>query len=318
MSHIERDDRTPRASRALVIAIAWTAGCVQASAPPVAPASSPPTTSSADAETVRAAIARLDAASAAWEATCTRPGPHGLCITIVAPDTAADRCGARLLGRVDVLERSASEARKARTDLSNAIADTAGLADPEDRDLAQALHDARGRAAVRLADADLEAYLAVHVPAKLEFYVEDWKKDAPDPEHRKDYAQQRDRADDSMARFKSFYETKNELGSALIKAYAEVKHARSPSWTAEAALRTSWLSVHFSDELRSAPVSKSLRTPEMRDAYCEALDDQARGPERLARDAAMYCVERSKEQGVTSEATTACQELLARLPAADR
>ena len=272
---------------------------------------------SADPEAVREAIATLEAASTAWDATCDRPGPHGLCIAIASASAGGDRCGERRLGRIDVNARKRAKAASAREALDAALQDTADLGTPEDPDLSEALRDARGRAMVQLADADLEAYLSVHVPTGLDFYVEEWKKDSTEPGDLEQYEAQLEKKNDSTARFVAFYEAKNERGAALIEAYADVKKSGSAAWVLEAALRTSWLSLHFSDELRSAPLPASLRTAEMRDAYCSALQDQAAGPDEIARAAASYCVQRSEEFRVATEATTACRDLLARLTAED-
>lgn len=270
----------------------------------------------ADPGEVREAIAGLHAASAAWDATCSRPGPHGLCVVVRPSSPGADRCGDRRLGEVDVSARATAAAQAAREALAAALADAAALGDPDDRDLAQALHDARGRAAVLHVDAELETYLALHAPEDLDFYVESWKKDSDEAMHRAQYDEQKAKVDDSMKRFKAFYEGKNELGASLIQTYAEVKASRSTTWVAQAALRTSWVGLHFADELRAAPLPPSLRTEEMRDAYCTALEDQALGPERIARDAARFCIDGSSDGDVAADAHAACRELLARLPAA--
>lgn len=296
-------DTTGRASTA-----GAPSGCAD---PERANASRPP----ADPEAAREAIARLSAASDAWDATCKRPGPHGLCIAVGPAEARGEPCGDRVLGRVDVRARSKA-AESAREELAAAIASTEALGAPEDPALAHALADARGRAVVQHADADLEAYLALAVPKNLDFYVEEWKKDSGDAEHEKEHSAQKAKVLDSMKRFKEFYEAKNELGSDLMAAYAETKRTGSAPWTTDAALRTAWLGLHFADELRGAPTPPSLKTAEMRDAYCTSLDDQARRLEDVARDAATYCVERSADFGIDTDATAACRDLLARLPLA--
>lgn len=284
-----------------------------ASSAPELPAEAP-APAPADPAVVREAIARLDAASSAWARSCKSPDASGLCVAVRRTAPVATHCAPRVFGDVTVRPR-ARAATQAHTDLERAVADTIALADPVDAALAAALHEARGRAIVALHDADLESYLALRMPAKLDFFVEEWKRDSGKATYERQYRQQVAKKNQSTEAFKLFFEAKTKRGAALLEGYAQTRDHGDPEWTARAALRTAWVSAHMADELVGTAVPESLRGDEMRAAYCEALGAQVQAPLNAARDAATHCVELTRVAALEGDTPNACRELLGRLSA---
>lgn len=259
-------------------------------------------------------IDTVDAAAVQWARSCKKPDGEGLCITRAAPKASAKRCTAPLLGRVTVHARNAKEAERAQAGFDRALRLAEHASEPTDDATRIAYRDAVVQARLGKADLELEQYLSITMPTQLDFFVEEWKQDSGVRKLEKQYAQQVARKEASIKRFKEFFESKTELGRQLNDGYIAIKEARSEGWTLKVALRTAWVALDMADQMRTAPVPKSLAKPESRDAYCDALASQATAPLRQAREAAQYCVDRAAEAELAGPTVDACRDLLSALP----
>ncbi len=95
----------------------------------------------------------------------------------------------------------------------------------------------------------------------------------------------------SVERFSKFYDAKGEQGAALVKAYGVSRMAGDPGVILAWSLKTACVFRNFTDELRTAPLPKSLREPQLHDAYCNALQSQSAAPEKMAKQAIEYCLD---------------------------
>jgi hypothetical protein len=270
----------------------------------------------ADAGARDAVVERIDDALQRWQASCPKAGTYGLCVKFSAPAASAKarQCHAPRLGQVKVIARRKSAA-KAQADLAAALADGRKLTAPRGPAAAADFQAALGRAHLAITDADLEAYLKVTMPDDLDFFVEEWKKDSGNPKYQAQYEAQVRKRDASVKKFKAFFDTASEGGNELRKAHVEIKSFADAQLVLDASLRTALAAQHFADQLRTAPLPKSMSTDEMKDAYCGALEDQTEPVEQMAQMAALYCLERAKTTGLTGDTVTACQELYDRYPA---
>ena len=278
---------------------------------PAAAPEATPATGDADAS-----VAELEAALAAWDASCKKKGAHGLCVQMTPPATKArkGRCAPRRLGAITVRSRG-KRGDAAYKKLAAAVKKAEALPDPSDVADKAALQSALAEAKIALADRDLETYIAVTVPANLDFYVEEWKRDSGLPKWEAQYEIQVAKREASTKKFKAFFDEKTKLGGDLMKRYAKLKKYGDGEVVIEAALKTAWLSQNFADELVAAPIPKSIKKDEVKDAYCDALADQSKRPEKMAQDAATYCTDKASENKITGAAANACKELLDSYPA---
>ncbi len=275
------------------------------------PAETPAAAASADAT---ASIAEIDAALTAWDGSCKK-GAHGLCVQVTPPaaKAPAGRCAPRRLGAIDVRSRG-KRGEVAREKLAAAVAKAEALPDPSDAGDKAALAAALAQGKIALLDQDMEAFLALTMPTDLDFFVEEWKKDSGNPKWEAQYERQVAKKEASMKKFKAFFDAKTKLGTALTKDLAGLKKFGEGHVVIEAALKTAWLSQNMADELSAAPIPKSLAKAEVKEAYCDALEGQAEGPEKTAKDALVYCTNKALETKVTGDAVDACRDLLGRYP----
>ena len=300
--------RTTRSARRSWQSLASLSFCaIVVAAPSVSASDSGASTSR---EALEASIARLEQATQVWERSCHESDSTGLCVELVPVESSPSRCVSPRLGEVRVLSRKAKLADKAQRALDQAIDHAQSLAAPSDPALQDAHRAALERAQLARADGDLERYLALRMPADLDFIVEEWKRDSQDAKDRKEYERQVTRRDRSQAAFKRYFDDKTSQSAELLMAYARL---RGPA-AVEAAQRTAWVSLSFADQLESAAVPSAMKSAEQRAAYCSALADHAEAPHRVARDAATVCVEAADRLGVTNAATEACKVVLGVLP----
>lgn len=275
----------------------------------------PGATEPASAEEV---IDALDAAVAQWAGSCKKADAEGLCITRAAPKASPKRCAAPLLGTVTVHPRNAKQAKRAQEGLDRALRLAEHASEPTDDATRTAYREAVARARLAKADLELEEYLAITMPPKLEFFVEEWKQGSGMAKWEEQYERQVARKNDSIKRFKEYFERKTELGRRLIESYAAIEHGKPDHWKAKAALRTAWVSQDMADQLRTTTIPKSIAKAEVRDAYCEALESVSEAPQQQAREAAQHCVDRAAEVELTGPTVETCRDLLGKLSAGPR
>lgn len=286
----------------LLIALA-TMGPAHAADPPSTPQASP-----------QEVIDAVDAAAVRWARSCKKADAEGLCITRAVPNASAKRCTAPLLGTVTVHSRNAKEAERAQAGLDQALSLAQHASEPTDDATRLALREALARARLAKADLELERYLSITMPTRLDFFVEEWKQGSGVRKLEKQYEQQVARKKSSIKRFTEFFTNKAELSGQLNDHYVAIKEAYGADWTLKVALRTAWVALDMADQLRTAPVPKHLAKPEMRDAYCEALESHSAAPLRQAREAAQHCVDHAAKSKISGPTVDACRGLLAALP----
>ena len=132
------------------------------------------------------------------------------------------------------------------------------------------------RAELALIDAELEAYVAVPFPEKLDF----------DPNRPRV-------ADRSKKRFLDWVKRRSKIAETLNARYQKL--LTRPDWRPLTAARMATISLDFHDALSAAEIPKTVRTgpyaADATSAYCDALDDQAKPLEERAVAAFTYCLE---------------------------
>ena len=275
-----------------------------------------PTATSASGDATES-VADIEAALSAWDGSCKKKGAHGLCVQVTPPASKAPagRCAPRRLGAIDVRSRG-KRGQAAYKKLAAAVAKAEALPDPSDTDDKAALAAALAQGKIALLDHDMESFLALTMPADLDFFVEEWKKDSGVAKWQAQYERQVAKKEASVKKFKTFFDAKTKLGAELMKDFAALKKYDDGQVVIEAALKTAWLSQNMADELSAAPIPKSLDKAEVKEADCDALEDQAEAPQKMAKEALVYCTNKATEAKITGDAVDACNELLTRYPKA--
>nr|MCH9680307.1 hypothetical protein [Deltaproteobacteria bacterium] len=221
-------------------------------------------------------------------------------------------CGSATHGLITVHRRDSKKAAEAQGHFSTAIKLTNKKPNipKEDSERIEAYKNAWGMSMVYQADQKYEEYLRLNIPDELEFNVEPWKKDSGIPQWERQYKKQAAKREESLKRFKEFYDAKLAVGGELIEAYAKVKGTGSPYWVLASAARTAVLSQNFADQLYRAEVPKSIKTDDQYFGYCDALADYAEGPEKLAVQAFTYCLTKSTEFQFFNQFSRMCEEEL--------
>jgi TolA-binding protein len=221
-------------------------------------------------------------------------------------------CGSATQGIITVHARDSKRAGEAQRHFDTVLKLTSKKPDIPAAEVTRIddYKNAWGMAMVYAADSRYEEYLKVELPDGLDFVVEDWKKEAGVPKWEKEYKEQVRVRDESQKKFKDFFDRKVSMSKDLIERYAKVKATGSPYWVLAAAARTAVLSQNFADQLYRAEVPRSFKSEEQYFAYCDALADQAEGPQKLALDAFTYCLQRSTEFQFFNEFSRMCEEEL--------
>ena len=219
-------------------------------------------------------------------------------------------CGTATAGIISVHERDkklANDAQKHFDTVLKLSRSGVKIPDNETRRI-EDYRNAVAMAAVYQADVDYEEYLTLEMPGSLTFYVEDYKKDSGMPKWEKEYKEQVKKKEDSITRFKAFFEKKTELGGKLIKEYDAVVNAKqSPYWMLAAAARSAMVSQNFADQLYRAEVPAEFKTEEEYFAYCDELSDRAQPLEKDALAKFTYCLDRSTEFQFFNDFSRLCE-----------
>lgn len=259
-------------------------------------------------------LALVERGAETWEESCERANAEGLCLEFVLPKDDANRCGDPVLGDVVVHARDVDAAKAAQADFAEALELALDLEAPDDDALRMRYKSALATARLAQVDAKLEAYFGIDAPTDVDFAVEEWKRDSGEPKLEAEYAAQVERKNASMQRFKDYFEAKTQAGRQVMDGYVTLKQFGDIEVVLRAALRTSWTSVHFHDQVTSFEIPVSIRgKEELRTAYCGALVGQAEAPRQQGVDAAVYCREKANSAGFDGSIVQACAELLAKL-----
>jgi hypothetical protein len=262
-----------------------------------------------DAEAV---IAMVEEAADAWTASCPDPDEYGLCVSFDPAQADPNQCHGPVLGQVVVHQRDQELVSRARELFERALDHADGLDDPADPARLAAYRRALGRAHMGLADADIETYFEIALPRDLDFRVEVYKAESTDPAERAEYEAQVARKEASQEAFRAYFDAKVALSKSIIGELASVQQTEDPASVVSAALRTSWVSGQFVDQLRGAAIPESMRGREEQSAaYCKALRDHTEAPLQMALDAATSCRDLAEARGVSVREARTCAELVA-------
>ncbi len=223
-------------------------------------------------------------------------------------------CGSATSGIITVFPRNKKKADEAQKYFDSVIR-TAGnskISIPEeDRQRVEDYRNALAMAQVYKADVKYEEYVVIEMPGGLSFFVEDYKKDSGLPKWEKEYKEQVVKRDDSIKRFKEFYERKNRIGSELQKTYDSIVEAKqSPYWMLAAAARSAMVSQNYADQLYRAEVPSEFKTEEEAYAFCDELSDRAQPHQDAAVAKFSFCLEKSTTFQFFNEFSRLCEEEL--------
>ncbi|MBK6920092.1 MAG: hypothetical protein IPH07_22020 [Deltaproteobacteria bacterium] len=221
-------------------------------------------------------------------------------------------CGTETQAIITVHARDPKLVAAAQKHLARAL-ELARKAKPPEDDSArvEAFHNAVGLAMVYTADADYERYLALEIPGDLWFGAEQqaWKRGQPGKLGRQ-YEAALARETKARKSFSEYFARKVELGRVLLERYGKVADSGSKHWTLAAAARAALVHRNFADQLYRAPIPENLRRAEEREAYCDALAEQADPELGAAAEALRYCLARSTEYAFFNEFSRMCEEEL--------
>lgn len=266
-----------------------------------------PPTDIAHAPTVEDVLQLVERGERTWAESCEQPNAHGLCLESVTVQDGAHDCYAPLLGRVVVHPRNPAEVERAQADFVEArrLAKRVANRDP---DVQAKLNAAVATANLRLADAELEAYLAHELPEGLRFLVDDWKKDSGLPQWEAEHAEQVVARERSQGLFRDYWNDKTASRKHL-EGELEAVMAQADSETEVAALlRTTWAATHFYDQAMSIDVPAKVD----RARYCNELTRLLDNHRKRSLDTATQCTRRASKAGRDEVAKT-CRSLAGEL-----
>jgi len=221
------------------------------------------------------------------------------------------RCGQSTQGVVTVHRRDAKLAAAAQKHFDKALALVSRAEPPADEsERVTAFRNAVGMSMVYRADARYEDYLRIEMPEKLDFHLEEWKRDSGLPHLERQYRAQLARVEDTRARFQAFFDVKVARRDELVSDYGKVLDSKSPHWVLASASRSAVVFQNFADQLYRAEVPGAIKTEEAYDDYCFGLGDYALPLQQAATKALGYCLERSTEYQYFNEFSRMCEEEL--------
>lgn len=228
-----------------------------------------------------------------WEQSCKVKTIDGACVKLDRPHPV--QCGAASRRPITVVRRDPRKVKEAMAAFAAAIAsyEKASGRFPGGDERAARHHYALAR--FGQAEVDYEAYLALAVPAKLDF-------DPARPAV----------ARTSGKRFSDWLTEKQRLGARTSAAYSSlVTDVKDPAAAVAAAARLGLLSESFSDALFTVEVPASFRgQPDAVAAYCGALTDVAEPLEAQAIEAFAACLRVSTEAAWVEPWSPLCEREL--------
>jgi outer membrane protein assembly factor BamD (BamD/ComL family) len=228
-----------------------------------------------------------------WDASCMRATVDGACVTL-GPARAA-QCGPISRRPVKVRARDARKVREAIAAFAAAVTayERRGGRFPGGDELT-ARH-AYARARFHQAEVTFEAYLALGLPAGLDF----------DPA--RPAAVRR-----SRARFSAWLADKQRVGGRASAAYERlITEVKDPAHAIAAAARVGQIAANLGDALYTAEIPASLRADRAAvDAYCDALTGAAEPLEQRAMEAYAVCLRTAGDVGLASSWAALCEREL--------
>ncbi|MEO8700482.1 MAG: tetratricopeptide repeat protein [Kofleriaceae bacterium] len=260
--------------------------------------------------TDRRIIASAKLGQALWQAACPVPTVDGACMKIarvasissrklrVRTDAIPKRCGDEDKAEVTMVPRDPRRVTQAMAAFAAAIKDYE-TSKPTTGDVRGALyHYALAR--FGKLERDYEAYLALPIPANLDF---DARKVAIAAQSRK--------------RFTTWFDAKFARGTEMRKAYESVIELKDGAVSISAAARLGAIMQNFSVQLFRAEIPANVRSgpyaEEASQSYCDELTAAAEPLQKAAENSYEGCLATSTKLGWFSEWSRACERELGQL-----
>ncbi len=274
-----------------------------------------------------------------WKQSCPTKGINGACIKIKRVRSKRkvkkrsrrkkkrtiemkSQCGPETKMRVTLTKRDKRKARKAQNHFRKALAiykrmgGGKGVRGATKEERLRRKTSMRYAAAASLfyqAEAQYEKFLEVKFPKNLDFSPKNKKKKKK-----------------SEKAFRKYIEIKAKKLGQSSKNYQDVIMMKVPHWAIAAAARIGQLHQNFADALYTATIPKptmpkGLRTNDQKedfimmytDAYCDALEVQARPLEAKALQGLGLCLQKSTELSWYNEWSTLCEAELNQIKPAE-
>jgi hypothetical protein len=257
----------------------------------------------------RRVIAHAKIGLALWAASCPVPLVDGSCVRVVRERAigrraarlaaAQKQCGDVTRTKITVVSRDARKVKDAMAALAAAAAEWAKVGGKTGGEEAVARHHhAQGRLA--LADRAYEAFLAVALPANLDFHRAD-----PSIQAR------------SLARFDRWLVERRRAATETIQQYAAAQQVTDNATSIAAVARLAQLQHNQADALFTTEIPLAVRTGRFAEdkveAFCDRMAEYADPLEAEAIRAYQVCLDQSKRLGWYSAWSRLCERELGQL-----
>ncbi len=233
----------------------------------------------------RIVIAQAMIGALLWKQSCPHAVVDGLCVKV--KERTPRTCGAGTMRTITATKRDEATRKRAYVAFAEAVREFERRSGAFDDPAARYYY---AQAKLALADADLEAYLAVTFPRGLTFAPAKQLREA------------------SLKRFAAFIEDKQKLGATANRKYDDVLAAKDAASSITAASRLGTISQTFASELLTTPIPRA--TAETRDAYCDVVMNVAAPLEASAINAFATCLAKSTELGWFGDSSASCERQL--------
>jgi outer membrane protein assembly factor BamD (BamD/ComL family) len=261
----------------------------------------------------RRVIANAKIGLALWAASCPVPLVDGSCVKVVRERAIGRRqarlvaeqkqCGDASRTKLTAVARDARKVKAAMAALAAAAAewDKAG-GKPGGDELAARHYHAQGKLAE--ADREYEAFLAIGLPANLDF-------------HKSDRAIQAR----SLRRFDAWLVQRRRAAAAAIQRYEAARRATDNATSIAAVARLAQLQHNQADALFTTEIPLPVRTGRFAadkiEAFCDRMEELGDPLEGEAIRAYQACLDQSKRLGWYSEWSRLCERELGQLRPVD-
>ena len=257
----------------------------------------------------RRVIAHARIGLALWAASCPVPLVDGSCVRVVRERaigrrearlaTAQKQCGDLTRTKITVVPRDARKVKDAMAALAAAAAEWEKVGGKTGGEEPMARHyHAQGRLA--LADRAYEAFLAVALPANLDFHRAD-----PSIQAR------------SLARFDRWLAERRRTATETIQQYAAVQEVTDNATSIAAVARLAQLQHNQADALFTTEIPLAVRTGRFAEdkieAFCDRMAEYGDPLEAEAIRAYQVCLDQSRRLGWYSEWSRLCERELGQL-----
>lgn len=265
-------------------------------------------------------LAHVKLGETKWRQSCSLgEGVNGACVKIdrVRAGGKAGRrlgkgqrggkrqCGPETKSRITVVARNKKVAAEAQKHFATALklynkgaalrgvsGDNPGQIESRKNELVYAVAQAR----FAQGEEQYENFLAVKFPEGLDFNPAKPKK-----------------AKESAKKFKEYLEDKTKMLEATRKVYSEVITFKQAHWAIAGSARIGQLFADFANALFTAEIPSILKQDFERDAYCDAMQDQADPIESKAKEGFETCMNKSTELSWFNEWSQLCETELNQL-----